>query len=171
MQTGETTALDESTSLEEATTAFQDLQEEDVLEAAPDTTLSYGRGKVRSSLSGGYCWQTTRTDGGCITDMVLEFRTSLKKELHVPSGSEMVFHYEAPRPPNEVIAYTYPLLRMPTLPNGHPVLGSHSYDLEVHGSGVQGTIPAELPPREYLVFVHVDDPQGGLGYEFRVVVQ
>jgi hypothetical protein len=123
--------------------------------------------------------------GGCPTDTVqLQVEAQLKKRLYVPSGSEMVFHYEAPRPPNRVTSRAFPLLRMRPARNplngsliegeSEPVVGSRDYRLEVHGSGVERTIPAELPPREYLVWVNVEDPQvdlGDLAYEFRVKVE
>jgi hypothetical protein len=179
----EATASEETTALEEATTAFEDLQREDVLQAPPDATLSYGGRELRSWVSGGVCWQTTR-NGMCPTDLgPVQVEAQLKKRLYVPSGSEMVFHYEAPRPPNEVTSGTVPFLGMRPARNplngsliereSEPDLGSHHYRLEVHGSGVERTIPAELPPREYLVYVSVKDPQGlgDLLYEFRVKVE
>jgi hypothetical protein len=93
-----------------------------------------------------------------------------KKKLHVPSGSEMVFRYEAPRPPNKVTAYARPLLGL--TPEGYARLGSRRYRLVVHGSRVERTIPAKLPPREYLVSVDVEDPQGTISYPyFRTMVQ
>jgi hypothetical protein len=81
----------------------------------------------------------------------------------------MVFRYKAPRPPNKVTAYTFRLLGL--TPEGYAQLGSHDYPLEVHGSGVERTIPAELPPREYLVRVSVVDLHGAIRYTFRIMVQ
>ncbi len=89
-----------------------------------------------------------------MTDLVPEVEAQLKKKLYVPSGSEMVFHYEAPRPPNEVTSEAVPFLGMrparspfhggrphiedrpnlkPLLEKSEPDLGSHRYRLEVHG--------------------------------------
>jgi hypothetical protein len=184
----EATASEETTALEEATTAFEDLQREDVLQAPPDGTLSYAGRELRSRIPGGVCWQTAPDSdwGGCPTDFgPIQIEWQLNKKLYVPSGSQVVFHYEAPRPPNEVTSGALPLLRMRPARNplngsliegeSEPVLGSHSYRLEVHGSGVERTVPVKLPPREYLVFVHVMDPQVMFGtdleYQFRVKVE
>jgi hypothetical protein len=50
-----------------------------------------------------------------------------------------------------------------------------SRSLKAHGSGVERTIPVELPPREYVVDVYVEESQTmGLGqadYFFRVMVE
>ena len=48
---------------------------------------------------------------------------------------------------------------------------NRSRSLKAHGSGVERTIPAELPPGEYVVDVHVTEPQGGASYFFRVMVE
>jgi hypothetical protein len=70
--------------------------------------------------------------------------------------------YETPRPPNKVTAYARSLLGL--TPEGYAHVGSHQYRLVVHGSGVERTIPAELPPREYLVSGNVEDLQGEINY-------
>jgi hypothetical protein len=163
---------EETTAYGEERTVIQGgVQGEDVLEAPPDSTLSYGKREARRSPSPSSesCW-VTRNTGGCLTDQGDAGPTRPpKKKLYVPSGSEMVFHYEAPRPPQEVTAYIVPLLGQ--RPDGSARLGTHAYDSESHGSGVERTIPAKWPPGEYLVFVTVVDPQGVVSYTFRVVVQ
>jgi len=52
----------------------------------------------------------------------------------------------------------------------YPVWSSRR-SLKVHGSGVERTIPAELPPGEYAVDVFVIEPQGDASYSFRVMVE
>jgi hypothetical protein len=140
------------------------------LRSPPDSTLSYGGNVVRVSVSASYCWM-----GGCIDGIPTV--PPPKKTLHVPSGSEMVFRYEAPRPPNKVSvsAASFDDKGFYGVPRGSP------RSVKAHGSGVEGkakgqtsflwTIPAELPPGEYGVYVHVTDPQGDPNYLFRVMVQ
>jgi hypothetical protein len=43
--------------------------------------------------------------------------------------------------------------------------------LEAQGSGVQRTIPAELPPGEYVLEAFVTVQQGDASYYFRIVVE
>ncbi len=43
--------------------------------------------------------------------------------------------------------------------------------LEAQGSGVQRTIPAELPPGEYVLDVFVKGQQYDASYYFRIVVK
>jgi len=81
----------------------------------------------------------------------------------------MVFRYEAPRPPNKVITHAGTFLGI--MPDGDPNVGYPDHRLEAHGSGIERTIPAEMPQGEYLVFVYVRDPQGEVPYEFRVKVE
>ncbi len=94
--------------------------------------------------------------------------TPRKKTLIVPSGSEMVFRYERQRPPNKVSATAYKLLAK-VQPNGTR-MGSER-PLNVHGSGVERTIPVHLPPDKYLVTVGITEPQGQVEYIFRVTVR
>ena len=127
----------------------------------PDSTLSYGGQVVRGSL-GSYCW------GDMCADSVL-FVPPRKKTLTVPSGSEMVFHYEGQSSPDMVKATATSLNKQGTSTAGADSKVSRS--LKAQGSGVERTIPAELPPREYVVLVFVREPQGDASYFFRVMVE
>jgi hypothetical protein len=177
--TEETTAYgEETTAYGEETTAYQEettvLQGEDELEAPPDSTLSFGGNEVRVSVSASYCWSTAN-GGGCFDGV--STIPPRKQTLHVPSGSEMVFRYEAPRPPKKVSVSAASFDEGWFM--GEPA-GSHR-SLKAHGSGVEKkakgqtsflwTIPAELPPGEYGVYVYVTDPQGDPHYVFRVMVE
>jgi hypothetical protein len=147
------------------------LQSEGDRKRPPESTLSYGGREVRSPPLDVMCWVTWGPRTACLVDSGggAPGEPPPKKKLYVPSGSEMVFHYEAPRPPDKVTAYARTFLGV-TLYDAAKV-GSHQYRLEFHGSGVERTIPAQLPPREYLVYVSVDDPQGAISYTFRIMVQ
>ena len=92
-----------------------------------------------------------------------------KKTLTVPSGSEMVFHYEGQSSPDMVKATATSLNKQGTSTAGADSKVSRS--LKAQGSGVERTIPAELPPREYVVLVFVREPQGDASYFFRVMVE
>ena len=178
---GETTAYWEETTTHDGEKTFavpygetQVLQEEDILVEPPDSTLSYrGREVRRAPSSGGsVCWLTSEREACMPFDSGPQRVIRPKKKLYVPSGSEMMFRYEAPRPPNKVTAYAYPLLRGRDPYMGGARLGDHKYRPVVHGTGVERTIPAKLPPREYLVWVNVEDPQGWVDYPpFRIRVQ
>jgi len=80
----------------------------------------------------------------------------------------MVFEYESQSPPNKVTA-SAALLYKGREP--YKLTRGPSRSLEVHGSGVERAITAELPPGEYLVFVGIKAPQGELSYIFRVMVE
>ena len=144
------------------------------LGSPPDSTLSYGGKEVRVSVSASYCW-STRTSAMCLDGVATI--PPRKQTLHVPSGSEMVFRYEAPRPPNKVSVSAASFDEKG--PFGEPVGSERS--LKAHGSGVEKkakgqtsflwTIPAKLPPGEYGVYVYVTDPQGDPYYLFRVMVE
>jgi hypothetical protein len=173
--TEETTVLEETTAYGEETTAYGEettayqeettvLQGEDELEAPPDSTLSYGGNVVRVSVSASYCWSTA--EGAMCADGVATIPPR-KQTLYVPSGSEMVFRYEAPRPPKKVSVSAASFDRTDMF--GGPRGSRRS--LKAHGSGVERTIPAELPPGEYGVYVYVTDPQGDPYYLFRVMVE
>jgi hypothetical protein len=173
--TEETTVLEETTAYGEETTAYGEettayqeettvLQGEDELEAPPDSTLSYGGNVVRVSVSASYCWSTAN-GGGCFDGV--STIPPRKQTLYVRSGSEMVFRYKAPRPPNKVSVSAASFDRKG--PFGEPSGSRRS--LKAHGSGVERTIPAELPPGEYGVYVYVTDPQGDPYYLFRVMVE
>jgi hypothetical protein len=173
--TEETTVLEETTAYGEETTAYGEettayqeettvLQGEDVLEEPPDSTLSFGGKEVRASVSASFCWSTATTMG-CFDGVATI--PPRKQTLYVPSGSEMVFRYEAPRPPNKVSVSAASFDDKG--PFGEPMGSRRS--LKAHGSGVERTIPAELPPGEYGVYVYVTDPQGDPYYLFRVMVE
>jgi hypothetical protein len=97
-----------------------------------------------------------------------------KKTLTVPSGSEMVFRYGGQTPPKKVGAGAYPLSKNGTSTASPDPNRSHS--LKALGSGVERTIPVELPLGEYVVYVFIQVPQTTRGvndasYHFRVEVE
>ena len=47
----------------------------------------------------------------------------------------------------------------------------YDHTLNTQGSGVQRTIPAEMPPGEYVLNVNVEELQGGADYYFHVMVE
>ena len=129
---------------------------------APKSTLSYSGREVRGS-SGSICWANGCADAAF-------FVPPRKKTLTVPSGSEMVFHYGGQRPPDTV----KPVRALPLNKQGTSTArGEPVRSLKALGSGVERTIPVELPPREYLVEVNVEQSQPYLqaGYYFRVMVE
>jgi hypothetical protein len=95
-----------------------------------------------------------------------------KKTLTVPSGSHIVFDYGGQRPPIKVGVGAYPLSK-----DGTSTASAESNrSLKVHGSGVERTIPVELPPGEYVVDVFIREPKATRGYNdavyyFRVMVE
>jgi hypothetical protein len=156
-----------STTTEE-TTACKD--ETTVLTAGdfprpPKSTLSYGGREVKGAL-GTYCWSSGRMD---VCGDAPTITPPRKKTLTVPSGSEMVFRYGGQSPPKTVRPEAYPLSKNDTSSASPDPSRSHS--LKAHGSGVERTIPAELPPGEYVVHVYVEVPQGGASYFFRITVE
>jgi hypothetical protein len=176
---GSTTTQEETTAYKEETTV---LEAEDNLPRPPDSTLSYGGREVTGTL-GTYCWTSGRT--GVCADAPLIFPPR-KKTLTVPSGSEMVFRYGRQRSPDTVNAGAVPLDKkgQPRPPSSHkkgqprPLtprpprpLTSGPPPLEAHGSGVERTIPVELPQGEYGVYVDVTEPQGDASYSFRIMVE
>ena len=156
---------EETTHLEETTA----LQGEGDLRRPPDSTLSYGRQEVRGRL-GSYCTSTT-----CF-DVALMPVTPKQQTLTVPSGSEMVFRYGGQSPPKTVnaAAYTFdPIFDKKLRSLGIRANADYSSrrSLKVYGSGVERTIPAELPPGEYGVDVLVNERQGDANYTFHVMVK
>jgi hypothetical protein len=147
--------------------AFRDAIKEPVREqieefaGPPESTLSYGGREVISSPQPSYCW-----GGGCFDG--LPGAPPRNETLYVPSGSEMVFHYESQSPPNKVTATA---ARPYEGPSPYKLTRGPKRSLEVHGSGVERAIAAKLPPGEYLVFVGITAPPGEVSYIFRVVVQ
>jgi len=88
-----------------------------------------------------------------------------QQTLTVPSGSEIVFRYGGQRSPDKVKADAF------TLNKKRYQVWSSRRSLKVHGSGVERTIPAELPPGEYGVDILVVEPQSDANYTFRVMVE
>ena len=91
---------------------------------------------------------------------------SRQKTLTVPPDSEMVFRYGGYSSPNTVEVRAYSLEKLQKTGTYRP-----DSTLKAQGSGAQRTIPAELPPGEYVLDVLVKDQQGGSDYYFRVMVQ
>ena len=157
-----------STTTEKETTVRSTQEETTVLTGwedfpePPDSTLSYG-GREMTGVQGSYCWVSGNT-GGC-ADSVWPVIPSKRKTLTVPPGSEMVFRYGGQSPPKTIGAGAYPLNKLKKT-------GMYRSDrsLKAHGSGVQRTIPAELPPGEYVLEVLTKQQQGDASYYFRVVV-
>jgi hypothetical protein len=152
----ETTAngTEETTANKEETTV---LKEEGNLRRPPDSTLSYGGREVKGTL-GSYCWNYGNS-GLCADTAGVP--PPKRKTLTVPSGSEMVFRYGRQRPPNTVQIDVNPLGKK---------AGSHP-SLNAEGSGVERTIPAKLPPGEYVLYVFVREQQGDASYSFRIMVE
>jgi hypothetical protein len=157
-----TQTTEDTSTYEEETTAYK--EETTVQEGAgdlkrpPNSTLSYGGREVKGLL-GSYCW------GIKCVDMALLPVSPNQQTLTVPSGSEMVFRYGGQRSPGRVKADAFTLNKQ-----RYPVWSSRR-SLKVHGSGVERTIPAEVPPGEYEVDVFVVEPQGDAFYSFRVIVE
>ena len=160
--TEETTALQETTALEETT----GLQGRGGLDRPPYSTLSYGGQEVRGSL-GSYCW------GDVCADAAYPVQPP-KQTLTVPSGSEMVFRFGGQESPDKVEISVTPRDKYGKSPTASAD-SNLSRSLQTLGSGVERTIPVELPPREYVVSVYVEKSQPiGLGqadYFFRVMVE
>jgi hypothetical protein len=172
-----------STSVEEVTTevtteetTVHSAQEEttvlgggDHISRPPASTLSYGGQEVRGSL-GSYCWTTfsgSASGSGECGDVGVIPVPRKERTLTVPSGSEMVFRYGGQRAPYTVkVAAAYLLNK-----KGYAVQSSHR-SLKSYGSGVERTIPAELPSGEYVVDVGVEELQTSnqVVYYFRVMV-
>jgi len=88
----------------------------------------------------------------------------------------MVFRYGGQSPPKTVnaAAYTFdPIFDKKLRSLGIRANADYSSrrSLKVHGSGVERTIPAELPPGEYVLEVFVKEQQGDASYYFRIMVE
>ena len=148
---GSTVAEEETTAPHaEETTA---LQEGGNLPRPPDGTLSYGGREVKGRLSS-YCIPRICVDG-------LPSVSPKQGTLTVPSGSEMVFRYGGRRSLDTVDVGFYTLDKKG---------GPHGF-LKAQGSGVERSIPAELPPGEYGVDVFVRWSQNDVTYTFHVMVE
>jgi hypothetical protein len=158
-----------STTTQEETTAYK--EETTVLGGAeglprpPDSTLSYGGREVKGAL-GSYCWSSGKSGVCADTSFIVPPR---KKTLTVPSGSEMVFRFGGQSPPDTVNVGAVPLDKQArSTASANP---NRSRSLKAHGSGVERTIPLELPPGEYVISVVVIAPQGDASYFFRIMVE
>jgi hypothetical protein len=78
----------------------------------------------------------------------------------------MVFRYAGQNPPKTVRVGAYPLNKLKTTEMYRP-----DYSPKAQGSGVQRTIPAELPLGEYVLEVFVKEQQDDASYYFRVIVE
>jgi hypothetical protein len=154
---------------EEETTAYK--EETTVPEAGgnlprpPDSTLSYGGQEVKGTL-GSYCWFSGGS--GVCADSVF-ITPPRKKTLTVPSDSEMVFRYGGQSPPKTVEAGAYPLDKQGTS-TARPTI-NRSRSLKTLGSGVERTIPVELPQGEYVVDVFLRVHRNDASYFFRIMVE
>jgi hypothetical protein len=129
----------------------------------PDSTLSYGGREVRGTL-GSYCWSSSGS-----FECADSFGPPLgakQETLAVPPDSEMVFRYGGQNPPKTVEAGAYSLDKLKKAGVVRP-----ERSLKAHGMGVQRTIPAELPPGEYVLEVFVKVRQGDASYYFRTMVE
>jgi hypothetical protein len=167
----ETTAngTEETTVYKEETTV---LAGEEGLPRPPDSTLSYGGREVKGLL-GTYEWPSGQTRTAADAPILIPRK---QKTLTVPSGSEMVFRYGGQSPPKTVnaAAYTFdPIFDKKLRSLGIRANADYSSrrSLKVHGSGVERTIPAELPPGEYVLEVLIKERQGDAAYYFRVMVE
>jgi hypothetical protein len=92
---------------------------------------------------------------------------SKRKTLTMPPDSEMVFRYGGQNPPKTVEARAYSLKKL----QEKEATMRPDRSLEAQGSGVQRTIPAKLPPGEYVLEVFVKVQQGDASYYFRILVE
>jgi hypothetical protein len=176
---GRTLAEETTANGTEETTAYK--EETTVLKGGgrvrpPDSTLSYGGQEVKGEL-GSYCW--SRGSSGLCADTAGVW-PGRKRTLTVPSGSEVVFHFGGQAPPDRVNATaSSPPDKVMASASPWPEKGASTAStaqnrrrsLKAHGSGVERTIPVELPPGEYLLNVIVLTQQGDAGYAFRIMVK
>jgi hypothetical protein len=177
---GRTLAEETTANGTEETTAYN--EETTVLKGGggrvrpPDSTLSYGGQEVKGEL-GSYCW--SRGSSGLCADTAGVW-PGRKRTLTVPSGSEVVFHFGGQAPPDRVNATaSSPPDKVMASASPWPEKGASTAStaqnrrrsLKAHGSGVERTIPVELPPGEYLLNVIVLTQQGDAGYAFRIMVK
>jgi hypothetical protein len=94
-----------------------------------------------------------------------------KQTLTVPSGSEMVFRFGGQKSTDKVEISVTPRDEYGKLSASAD--SNLSRSLKALGSGVERTIPVELPPREYVVsvYVEVSQPFNQTDYFFRVMVE
>ena len=150
-------ATEETTVLKEETTVLATPE-------PPDSTLSFDGREVKGML-GSYCF--SGNSGGTCVDTSWPLIPSKRKTLTVPPDSEMVFRYGGQSPPKTVEARAYSLKKL----QEKEATMRPDRSLEAQGSGVQRTIPAELPPGEYVLEVFVKVQQGDSSYYFRIMVE
>jgi hypothetical protein len=129
----------------------------------PDSTLSYGEREIKGAL-GSYCWSSGNSF--VCADSTGPPMGGKQETLTVPPDSEMVFRYGGQDPPKTVEAGAYSLSKLKKAGVVRP-----DRSLEAQGSGVQRTIPAKLPPGEYVLDVFVKVQQDDATYYFRIVVE
>ena len=147
---------EETTVLQEETTVLANPE-------PPDSTLSYGGREIKGAL-GSYCWSSGATF--VCADSMGPPMGSKQEMLTVPPDSEMVFRYGGQDPPKTVEAGAHSLNKLKKAGVVRP-----DRSLEAQGSGVQRTIPAKLPPGEYVLDVFVKVQQDDATYYFRIVVE
>ena len=153
---------EETTVLKEETTVLG-------LPEPPDSTLSNGGREVKGTL-GSYCWSSGNSSENMSTcvDSIGPTIASKQDTLTVPPDSEMVFRYGGQNPPKTVEAGAYSLKKLKK--TGGVVRPDRT--LKAYGSGVQRTIPAKLPPGEYVLEVSIGaNEQNGADYYIRIVVE
>jgi hypothetical protein len=125
----------------------------------PHSTLTYGGQAARSPTSAPYCWGMCADGKWTVPPR--------RQPLYVPSGSEMVFRYEAPRPPKKGERFGEIFRRegyvWRTSGFAPPTLRPRFWSGKDY--------PCRVPPGEYGLYVYVTAPQGDPYYVFRVVVQ
>ena len=174
---GSTTIVQETATHSAAHGETTMLAGEEGLPQPPDSTLSYGGREVTGAL-GTYCWDfsggsSASAGSGCV-DMFDVPIPPKQQTLTVPSGSEMVFRYGRQASPNRktVEAEAYRLNKLHK--NAQDVRPPHR-SLQAHGSGVEWTISAGLPPGEYVVGVFFEEEgsagQHQVNYYFRIMVE
>ena len=148
---------EETTVLNEETTVL-------AIQEPPDSTLSYNGREVKDT-PGSFCW-FSGTSGAC-GDATWPLIPGKQKTLIVPPGSEMVFRFGGQDPPKTVEASAYALNKL----QRREATMRPDRTLKAKGSGVQRTIPAELPQGEYVLEVFVKVQQNDASYYFRILVE
>jgi hypothetical protein len=135
----------------------------------PDSTLSFGEREIKGTL-GSYCWSSGNSSEYVSTclDSTGPPIGGKQETLTVPTGSEMVFRYGGQDPPKTVEAGAYSLNKLKNKKGG---VVNTDRSLEAQGSGVQRTIPAKLPPGEYVLDVFVKVQEDDATYYFRILAE
>ena len=149
--------IEESTVLKEETTVL-------AIPEPPDSTLTHGGQEVKGTL-GSYCWSSGNSF--VCANSTGPPMGGKQETLTVPPASEMVFRYGGQDPPKTVEAGAYSLNKLKKAGVVRP-----DRSLKVQGSGVQRTIPAKLPPGEYVLEMSVGvNEEDGADYYFRIMVE